>query len=77
MMLGDNAIYVDNGRYRVTYLNHSVVNYVATTDADFCDRTYRNIDNMIKRSALISGVGEKDRKRFFRTLREEVERRRK
>ncbi len=77
VMLGDNTIYLDNGRVKVVFLNHSVVNYVATTDEGFCANTYHTIENIMKRSTLISGSGEKERKRFFRALREEVERRRK
>ena len=77
VMLGDNTIYLDNGRTRIVFLNHSVMNYAATTDEAFCANTYRTIDSIMKRSTLISGVGEKERKRFFRAVREEVERRRK
>lgn len=76
VMLGDNTIYMDNGRVQVVYLNHSVMNYVATREPAFCANTLRTIESIMKRSTLISGTGEKERKRFFRALREEVERRR-
>ena len=76
VMLGDNTIYADNGRVQVVYLNHSVVNYIATREPAFCASTFRTIESIMKRSTLITGTGEKERKRFFRALREEVERRR-
>jgi hypothetical protein len=77
VLLGDNAIYADNGRLRVVFLNHTGVNYLGTTDERFVEHTRRSLDNIMKRSSLISGSGEKERRRFFKGLREEVERRRK
>jgi len=77
VLLGDNAIYADNGRLRVVFLNHTGVNYLGTTDPRFVEHTRRSLENIMKRSTLISGSGEKERRRFFKGLREEVERRRK
>lgn len=77
VLLGDNAILADNGRKRIVFLNHSGVNYLGTTDERFVDHTQRSLENIMKRSTLISGSGEKERRRFFKGLREEVERGRK
>lgn len=77
VLLGDNAIYADNGRQRVVFLNHSGINYIGTADVQFCDHTRKALENIMHRSTLISGTGEKERKRLFRLLREEVERKRK
>ncbi|MBL0036991.1 MAG: hypothetical protein IPP26_14855 [Flavobacteriales bacterium] len=77
VLLGDNAIYADNGRLRVVFLNHTGVNYLGTTDERFVEHTQRALGNIMKRSSLISGSGEKERRRFFKGLREEVELRRK
>ncbi len=76
VMQGDNMIYASSGGMRMVFVNHSAVNYIATTDAAFCDYTQRSMEMITKRSVLISGTGEKERNRFFRSLREEVERRR-
>ncbi|MBL7940064.1 MAG: hypothetical protein JNL43_11950 [Flavobacteriales bacterium] len=76
VMLGDNMIYADNGQERIVFVNHGVINYIGTTDEHFTAETYRNLQNIMQRSMLISGTGEKERNRFFRTMREEVERRR-
>lgn len=76
VMLGDNLIYADNGQVRVVFVNHGVINYIGTTDELFTAETHRNLQNIMQKSMLISGTGEKERKRFFRTMREEVERRR-
>ena len=76
VLLGDNAIYSDDGRVRVVFLNHSGINFLATTDTRFVDHTRHSLENIMKRSTLISGSGEKERRRFFKGLREELERRR-
>jgi len=71
-ILGDNTILAMLGDRRITYVNHSVLNYLVTSDPGFCEYTYQHIRNIIKRSTLISEVGEKERKRFFNILREKV-----
>ncbi|MBL7940069.1 MAG: hypothetical protein JNL43_11975 [Flavobacteriales bacterium] len=50
--------------------------YPSWPTSHFTAETYRNLQNIMQRSMLISGTGEKERNRFFRTMREEVERRR-
>ncbi len=76
VMIGDNLIYSDNGRTPVVFVNHGVINYIATTDKTFTMATHRSLQNIMRRSMLISGTGEKERNRFFRSMREEVERHR-
>lgn len=77
VMQGDNLIYAEASGMRLVFLNHSAINYVATSDAKFCDFTQASMENITRRSVLISGTGEKERNRFFRELRAEIERRRK
>ena len=43
-----------------------------TADKGFCDYTYQHIQNIIRKSTLISDVGEKERSRFFNTVREKI-----
>lgn len=76
VMQGDNMVFAASGKQRMVFVNHSAINYVSTTDEVFCDHTQRSIENVIKRSVLISGTGEKERHRYFKALRDEVERRR-
>lgn len=76
VMQGDNMVFACSGKQRMVFVNHSAINYVSTTDEVFCDHTQRSIENVIRRSVLISGTGEKERHRYFRALRDEVERRR-
>lgn len=77
VMQGDNMIYASAGGQRMAFLNHSAINYVSTTDPAFCDFAQHSIETITRRSILISGTGERERNRYFRSLREEIERRRK
>ena len=76
VMQGDNMIYAEGNGLRLVFLNHSAINYVATADSKFCDYTRSSMENITRRSVLISGTGEKERNRFFRELRAEIDRRR-
>lgn len=65
VILGDNIILGQMGETDIVYLNHGVLNYLVTQDPGFCNLTRSNFSNIEKRSALISGVNEKERVRFF------------
>jgi hypothetical protein len=54
------------------YLPHSIFNFMATTDVRFCDNNYNHIQNLMKKSTLISNVSERERARFFRYLRTRI-----
>lgn len=72
VVLGDNTCLADLGKMKLTYLNHSVINFITTRDERFNDYIYQSIMNLIHKSTQISVVGEKDRSRFFNKLREEI-----
>ncbi len=57
---------------RVTFLNHSVLYFVGTRDEEFNEAMFNNLDNLMKKSTLISSVGEKERARFFKRLRNKI-----
>jgi hypothetical protein len=77
VFLGDNTILVDAGIFRIVYINHSVINYMATRDEVFCNHIYNSIQNTIQRSLQISSTGEKERSMFFNAMRENIHNRRK
>ncbi|MEO6489386.1 MAG: hypothetical protein ABIO04_05535, partial [Ferruginibacter sp.] len=54
------------------YLNHSVLYFVGTRDEQFTSTIFMNLNNLMKKSTLISNVGEKDRVRFFKRLRDKI-----
>lgn len=76
-LIGDNTIYVQGGDRQVTFLNHNGLNFIGTQDRHFCDYTFKNLQNIMKKSTHISVVGEKERSMFFNTLREKIYERKK
>lgn len=72
LITGDNTLHAEMDNIRLTFLNHSVLYFVITRDEQFNNAMFRNIDNLMKRSTLISMVGEKERAKFFKQLRDKI-----
>ncbi len=72
VLLGDNSMLLVLDGVKMSIILHSTINYMTTRDMDFCDNHYNHIQNQMKRSTLISGVGEKERSRFFRIIRDRI-----
>ncbi|WP_336514654.1 helix-turn-helix domain-containing protein [Pollutibacter soli] len=71
-MHGGNNILVRAGEHWMAYINHSIMNYLRTEDPEFCTYVKQRIQEVMKRSDLISGTGEKLRRQFFNRLRDRV-----
>ncbi len=69
---GDNTLLVELGESKITYLNHSVLYFVGSKDFEFNELVFRNIENVIKKSSLMSGSGEKERTQVFNKLRKKI-----
>jgi hypothetical protein len=72
-VLGDNTFLVHLNGSRMVLLNHSVLNVISTKDEFFTQCTNDHFENVIRKSTQISGVGEKERSKFFNVLREKIE----
>ena len=70
--LGDNCILSVLDGNKVVFINHSVINFMLTRDTHFCDRTYEHIQNLMRKSTLISSVSERERTRFFKHLKQRI-----
>jgi len=75
LILGDNTFMAELDDIRVTYLNHSVLFFVGTRDEQFNKAMFINLDNLIKKSTLISSTGEKQRNQFFNRMRRKIQNR--
>lgn len=73
--LGDNSMLVLLDNTKMSFLVHSTLNFMMTRDVEFNENMYRYMQNLMKRSTLISEVSEKERSRFFRIIRERITRR--
>lgn len=71
--VGDNTIIATINETRVVYLNHSAINFISTSNNEFADYNYDFIQNVIKKSSLISIVGERERKKFFNLIFERID----
>jgi len=71
--LGDNSMHAEFDGSKITYLNHSMIQYVSTRHRRFNDQVHDFILSFLGKSTRISSVGEKDRSKFFNSLRRNIE----
>jgi len=69
----ENAIIRNAQDQQRCYVLHNTGDYLITSDIGFCKRTTFYLENVLRKSSLISTVGEKDRKRLFRNYYEKIE----
>ena len=74
-LIGDNTVFVNSDNRQITFINHNGLNFMSTQDKGFCDFTYKNLQNVIRKSTHISVVGEKERSMFFNKMRRRIEQR--
>ncbi|HTS43242.1 MAG TPA: hypothetical protein VMH01_02525 [Puia sp.] len=72
LALGDNTVLIDLGKMKITFLNHSVINYISTRDERFCNQMYESLINLVRKSTQLSTVGEKNRRSFFNKIRAKI-----
>jgi hypothetical protein len=73
IILGNNSIMVELDGHRTSFINYIVLKYISSSDKTFTEKTFNNFNNLVSRSVMISGTGEKERNKFFNTLRERVQ----
>ena len=72
LSMGDNTGFAELDTMKITFLNHSGINFVGTRDERFNNHMHLNLKNLMRKSTQLSEVGEKDRINFFSRLRERV-----
>lgn len=70
--IGNNTIFVNTGQNKILYLTHNTMNKIVTVNRQFCDSTELWINNLKKKSNLISGVSEKHRYQFFNRIKSQL-----
>lgn len=71
--VGDNTLLVTTGSQKLCFIVHSGTNFVRTADAAFCSYHDQFIKDLIKRSTLISEVGERERNAFFTMIKNRIQ----
>ena len=59
---------------KTVFINHIVIKYISTSDKRFTEKAFNNFQNLVSCSLLISETGEKERNKFFKSLRESIHR---
>lgn len=72
VLLGHNSMLIDNEVQRFAFINHNVLNFMITYDKRFCDYTYNSLQNIIRKSNLISRVNEKERTKIFNSIKNRI-----
>lgn len=72
LIMGDNMQLVQLGNKQLTYINHSVINFIMTADEAFNNYMKKTIDVIMQKSTPISEVNERERLIFFNKLRAKV-----
>lgn len=71
-ILGDNSILVKLDDRKMVFLVNNVISYLYTTSPAFVDYSFQTMEIILKKSTLISEIGERDRELFFDKLREKI-----
>jgi len=70
--IGNNCILTRVGDLKTVFLSFHTFNKLATINSKLCEDTLRWLNNLIRKSTLISGVSEKQRYLFFKKVYEKV-----
>lgn len=73
LIVGNNNVLADLGEVKITYLNHTSINYISTIDRVFNDYSLSATLNMINKSEPLHTHNEKRRQIFFNAIRSKIE----
>lgn len=68
IQVATHCIQVKTDNLKTVYLSNQTFNKLVTSNVSFNEETDRWLNNIIKKSILISGVGEKQRYKFFKNV---------
>lgn len=72
LILGNNTMVINLNGKNLTMVTYSVLHYLFTRNPDFSASVLNSFQNLLSRSTLISKSAEKERNRFFNTLRQKI-----
>lgn len=77
VVLGDNTIIAITDNVKTVFLNYDGLNYMNTRDETFCNYCYEDLQNLMKKSTIISETSEKQRNIFFGIMLHKINERKK
>ncbi len=72
VVIGSNTILAELDENKVSFIPYNVFSFIHTRDKRFNETVFHGFNTLRSRSTLISGTGEKERNKFFRTLHSKV-----
>jgi len=72
VVIGSNTILAEGDTVKMAFIPYNVFSYMVTKDVGFAESNFLLFRNLVSRSTLISGTGEKERNKFFRLLKEKI-----
>ncbi len=72
LIVGNNSFVFNLDNKKLSVVTYNVFHYLITSDLRFVSKSEEAFNTIINRSTLISKTGEKDRNRFFNSLRNRV-----
>lgn len=73
VILGNNTILVELDGVRHSFITYNVLSYLITKDVRLNEKSFTTFNNILSRAHLISETGEKERNKFFRSLKDKVQ----
>ena len=73
VLLLDNTMFVEANQSKITFMVHSGINFMFTRDIRFCENMHNYIQNLMRKSTLLSSGNEKERLRFFNRLKDKIQ----
>lgn len=73
LLIGDNTLVAENENGLRAYLSQNIISSVIVDDPAYCQQTLKTFKTIAKKSTLISNTSEKNRKKFFKQLRNEIQ----
>ncbi len=77
IVLGDNTVMAITDNTKTVFLNYDGLNYITTRDEAFCNHCHEDLQNLMKRSTIISETSEKQRNIFFGIMLNKINERKK
>jgi hypothetical protein len=68
LLFGENTILLHLDEHKTVYLNHGVLNYMFTSDQNFCNEIESRFETLKKRATLLTQTSDKQRNQFFNKL---------
>ena len=73
ILIADNTVFARMGEKRCVYVNQNALNLLLTFQEPFCEKTEMYLQNLIKKSTIISVTGQRERVRFFKNMNDRIQ----